>query len=476
MHAEGRRTVPGRRGKVRRCDHSDSLTPPSGTFTRRWRHPRACGESRPRAPARRQKRLQRRWHGQCRSACWPDGQSYYVSILGGAPGGPLGTKSVRLAGVDLEPTSRGSKVGFMTRTGPSAADTALIEELSKKGLKVSAAQLERWRAVGVVPRNRRTHLGRGKGSKSTGDDVGAGLVEAMAMVSRNGRSVHEAVLRLFTVDPRSQDLYERRLPISEKAIRSAFDWFVRHGDQSVHRRIERALKRTKTQGDAAADLIARIASRHYRNTALLHPPPTAEHRPPTWTARDEQSIQLLTALTIGNFLGVEEIGTQKLAEILADGGPSTATNEDRKEFGEKVAKILAARELTGGEPLRLSAVPTMDDTIRRLKQTDLERILKLRDKIALVAQVGYIYLKVRGAADFQEFSRRILDASTETIDANMLLYAATPIAATLKSSAWHTMSGLIIMILMEDDATYSNTLDNLVRGVVPERLAHRFIE
>ncbi|WP_435272819.1 hypothetical protein [Streptomyces parvulus] len=364
----------------------------------------------------------------------------------------------------------------MARTGPSAADAALIEKLSKKGVKVSTAQLERWRSAGVVPRNRRTHLGRGNGSESIVDDVGADLVEAMAMVNRKGRSVHEAVLRLFTVDPRSQDLYERRLPISEKAIRSALDWFVIHGDQSVHRRIERALKRTETQGDATADLIARIASRHYRNTALLNPPPTAENRPPIWTAKDEQSIQLLTALTLGNFLGAEEIGTQKLAEILADGGPSTATNEDRKEFEEKVAKILAARELAGGEPLQLSGVPSMDETIRRLKQTDLERILKLRDKIALVAQVGYIYLKVRGAADFQEFSRRILDASTETIEANMLLYAAAPIAATLTSSAWHTMSGLIVMIIMDDDAAYSDTLDDLVRGVVPERLTHRFIE
>lgn len=109
---------------------------------------------------------------------------------------------------------------------------------------------------------------------------------------------------------------------------------------------------------------------------------------------------MLTALTIGNFLGAEEIGTQKLAEVLADGGPSTATNEDRREFGETVAKILAARELAGGEPLQLSTAPSMEVTIRRLKQTDLERILELRDKIALIAQVGFIYLKVRGLRTF----------------------------------------------------------------------------
>ncbi|MCQ9185654.1 hypothetical protein KMT30_42835 [Streptomyces sp. IBSBF 2953] len=364
----------------------------------------------------------------------------------------------------------------MARTVPSAADAALIEKLSRKGLQVSAAQLERWRSVGVVPRNRRTHLGRGKGSTSTVDDVGEELVEAVAMVSRIGRSVHEAILRLFTVNPRSQDLYEPCLPIPEKAIRCAFDWFVRNGDQSVDRRIERALKRTGKQGDEAADLIARIASRHYRNTALLHPPPTAEHRPPTWTVKNEQSIQLLTALTIGNFLGAEEIGTQKLADVLADGGPSTATKEDRKKFGETIAKILAERELAGGEPLQLSTVPTIEDTIYRLEQTPLERIFDLRNKIALVAQIGFIYLKVRGAEDFREFSLRILDASTESFDANMLLYAAAPIAETLESSAWHTMSGLIVMILMEDDAKYGDTLDKLVTGVVPERLAHRFIK
>ncbi|WP_406255254.1 hypothetical protein [Streptomyces chartreusis] len=363
----------------------------------------------------------------------------------------------------------------MPRTGPSAADAALIAKLNSKGLRVSAAQLERWRTVGVVPRNKRTHLGRGKGSKSTIPENGEELAEAMARVYRRGRSVYEATLRIFTVNPSSLDLFEPCLPISEKAIRSSLNWFVQHGDQSVHRRVERALRRTKARGDEAADLIIRVASQHYRNT-VAHPPPTAEHRPPIWSAKSEEEIQNLTVWLLGNFLGANEVGAQKLAEIIAEIGPSTATDAERESTRAVMEELFAARELAGDGLPSLDRVPGMEETITRLNETDIARIRELRNKFAIVAEMGFIYLNVRGSEDFEDFSMKVLEASTESLSASMLLYAAAPISATLESSAWHTMAALIIMVLEDDESEYYDALDKLTKRIAPGRLAHSFSE
>ncbi|PBC98904.1 hypothetical protein BX281_6992 [Streptomyces sp. Ag82_O1-15] len=294
------------------------------------------------------------------------------------------------------------------------------------------------------------------------------------MVGRRGRSVHEAVLRIFTVDPRKLDLFEPCLRVPEKGIRSALEWFVKHGDQSIDRRVERALKRAKNQ-EHKAEIISHVAAQHFRN-AYLYPPPTAEHAPPIWRATNEQSIQNLAALTIGNFLGSDEVGAQKLAEIMAEAGPSSATDEEREAFRSTLESILTAYELEGRDALQLSAPPGMEEAIDRLKETEIKRICEIRNRIAIVAQMGYMYLNVRGSPGFEDLTKRALEASTESFEANMLLYACAPIAETLDTSAWHRMSALIIMILMDVDLGYCDALEKLATAITPERLKHRFVE
>ncbi|MEW1832332.1 hypothetical protein [Streptomyces sp. NPDC088196] len=189
----------------------------------------------------------------------------------------------------------------MARSEPSAADAVLIKRLRERGLHVSLAQLERWRQLGAVPRNARSHLGRGRGSTSTLDEEAHELASAVAAATRRGRSSHKAVLRIFTVNPLHADLYEPALKVPEKEIRSSLKWFVQHGDQTLDRRIERALNRSNPSLDEAADIIYRIATKHFRG-AGLHPEPTAGLRPNIWGAPDENSIQNLALFTIGNFL------------------------------------------------------------------------------------------------------------------------------------------------------------------------------
>lgn len=77
----------------------------------------------------------------------------------------------------------------MTRSAPSGADVALIAALADRGLDVSPYQLERWRTAGLVPRNHRRALGRGKGSTSELDAAAVDQAAALAGRARQGRAM-----------------------------------------------------------------------------------------------------------------------------------------------------------------------------------------------------------------------------------------------------------------------------------------------
>ena len=77
----------------------------------------------------------------------------------------------------------------MTRSAPSRADVALIDALADRELDVSPYQLERWRTAGLLPRNNRRPLGRGKGSTSELDDVAVELAARLAEHARQGRAM-----------------------------------------------------------------------------------------------------------------------------------------------------------------------------------------------------------------------------------------------------------------------------------------------
>ena len=114
----------------------------------------------------------------------------------------------------------------MPRSDASQADIDLLEQLARSGVRVSLSQLERWRSAGIVPRNTRKPLGRGRESTSEVPPGARALVSAMGVVSARGRSVHESILRLFTCDPEVFDLLDDTTSslIPEQALRKAIDW------------------------------------------------------------------------------------------------------------------------------------------------------------------------------------------------------------------------------------------------------------
>jgi hypothetical protein len=77
----------------------------------------------------------------------------------------------------------------VARSGPSAADRQLLAAVTAAGHRVSLAQLERWRHAGLVPRNERHGLGRGRGSTSLVPDGAVDAVVKIAAQARQGRQV-----------------------------------------------------------------------------------------------------------------------------------------------------------------------------------------------------------------------------------------------------------------------------------------------
>ena len=64
--------------------------------------------------------------------------------------------------------------------------------------------------------------------------------------------------------------------------------------------------------------------------------------------------------------------------------------------------------------------------------------------------------------------KRLLDATTASIDANMIFHGAIPIVDTLTGNAWHRMSALLVMILTETEEGYADTFDKLAIAMLPD--------
>src|SRR5690242_15474749 len=115
----------------------------------------------------------------------------------------------------------------MPRTGPSAADRQLISQLAARDLSVSAAQLERWRHAGLLPRNSRQGCGRGRGSVSEASREALEIAAALGRHARQGRDLRLAVIDWFAEAGGPVMPAEPAVPEPpHAAVRSALMWLV----------------------------------------------------------------------------------------------------------------------------------------------------------------------------------------------------------------------------------------------------------
>lgn len=145
----------------------------------------------------------------------------------------------------------------MPRTPPSRADKELIESLAAKGVPVTASQLDRWRAGGYFPPNKREGLGRGAGSRSELVPGAADYAEALACLAGQGRSMHQVMLSLFMAGIVTPERYAADDPLGETyeaAIRRAFRREIHQGAKAWSRVAARLAAQGADQAEAEDSL------------------------------------------------------------------------------------------------------------------------------------------------------------------------------------------------------------------------------
>jgi hypothetical protein len=130
----------------------------------------------------------------------------------------------------------------MPRSPASEADQQLVADVARHGATVTARQLERWRASGLLARNPRSYPGRGRGSTSEPPPGAAGLVVWLAANARPGRRPGDLALLAFA----------EGLAVPEDTVRVAFAAAV----TSIGLPIEAAMPGAEPQDVAAAAVTA----------------------------------------------------------------------------------------------------------------------------------------------------------------------------------------------------------------------------
>ncbi|MGW5276913.1 hypothetical protein ACWEQP_31110 [Streptomyces sp. NPDC004044] len=116
----------------------------------------------------------------------------------------------------------------MARGEPSPADVELIGRLAALGITVSAAQLERWRGLGLLPRHARAWLGRGRGSVSVLAEETVAVAAVLGRHARSGRDVRWTVIAWYAEAGRP--VLPGQLAVPEPpwpAVREALVWAMR---------------------------------------------------------------------------------------------------------------------------------------------------------------------------------------------------------------------------------------------------------
>jgi hypothetical protein len=341
----------------------------------------------------------------------------------------------------------------MTRGPVSQADAETISILRSRGVDVNAAQLERWRTAGALPRNTRRGLGRGAGSASGAPAGSVALAEALGRAARQGRPLHEAVLRVFSADPRFDlkiFLATPRLPVPEPAVRAALTWFIRHKVNSVQRRSERAVAAAPS-GAEAEDIVADLTEHHYIrayrsdwrdfNRDILTEGPRLTR----------QEAIGLSVMSMVSLLGQESVGAERYAEAareaFGDSGQHQGLVDELFRFMEAVN---TRRELAGQPPIGSSRPHTMDADAEAIGQVSFHAICAVRDTLALLAEAGMIYRATKSSPD-DPTRLKLAEFFKSSYQAHIWTRAATPLTYTTLADSWEWMASLIVMICCDPE-------------------------
>lgn len=147
----------------------------------------------------------------------------------------------------------------MARGAPSTADQELIERLAALGVAVSAAQLERWRTAGLMPRHERRWPGRGRGSVSVLAEQTVHIASALGRHARPGRDLRWTVIAWYAEAGRPALPGQMVVPEPPwPAVRQALVWAMR---RSPAQRLVMQARAAADGGDQAQDAFYAEAKR-----------------------------------------------------------------------------------------------------------------------------------------------------------------------------------------------------------------------
>ena len=253
----------------------------------------------------------------------------------------------------------------------------MLDQLSKRGLSASAAQLERWRADGLLPTAVRTPLGRGRGSTSEYPPGAIEVAVVLAKLGGQGVPLHRGVLGLFFAG----------LPVPEDRLREA-------------------IRSVVTSNFAAEfNLVPAVA---------LGASSLTDEQDPTEPYR--LSAQAIAAADNIAAHGVNEVGSDQVIAAVAElsvGATGIDTKNlyrrlvDRELKGEPLvpplvadgagaALAVAELPLSTLESLRSEALAVV--SMRATRPDAVEELLATRPEVLLVAMVMWRVVRTTGGA------------------------------------------------------------------------------
>ncbi len=278
----------------------------------------------------------------------------------------------------------------MTRSGPSAADRQLIRDLAARDLSVSAAQLERWRRAGLLPRNSRHGSGRGKGSVSAVSPEAVEVAAALARHTRPGRDLRLTVIDCFREAGRPA-IGEPAVPEPPyAAVHQALTWVI--GTSPAYRLIQQARSaRTGQEKDdfydaADAAIPSRLRAAWFHPAALREALLTGRDLPDGAfkTGRELKWVLIQVIAWMG--MGSAQVGDDLLAESSADLGLDSDVSSDSS--ADWVRLLDYVEELSGGEELSEGPV----DLLEMLSMANAEVLQQARTVAFDLAMFGAMNL------------------------------------------------------------------------------------
>lgn len=250
----------------------------------------------------------------------------------------------------------------MPRGAVSLADESLISALADEDIYVSAAQLERWRHYGQLPRPVRHGRGRGKGSVSEYPEVALETARVLAGEAWQGRSRHYSTFATFSAGAFGRSVY-----YEEAAVREAFVWALE--------RIRRFRDKKRARDPEAIDKLAeQLRSRvKIYDPVLWHiaPPEHAtrgQAKERTQARRDLAEVRAMRAMMFFDDLG------QFNADFVADsmrfsGWPVETLRKEMIEFEAANEGVLFEEGSAG----------FLDFMIEWAHEVDFDRLCQARD-------------------------------------------------------------------------------------------------